>query len=103
MQMKAASLAICLWLGVPAVYAQDYRAEIMSEVIDPCYLAIIRHEGGIEGMSEREALEILKLMQTQNTESMSNSILPLVRGKDLDSRKALYRIFLKTCIQGSIK
>ena len=91
--------AFCLFaLLAPSTQAQNYRAEIMREVIDPCLLAILARQGGIPGVSTSEALELLKIVQKQQTEQSIQALLPLMRGETREQRALLYQFGLRTCV-----
>ena len=86
--------------AVLSTSGSDYRAEITEEVIDPCFLTMIRNKGGVPNLSEDEALNILKTVQAESVESMIQQITPLLEGQDRGTRTSLYRMFSKTCIEG---
>ena len=99
--IRMAALVTLLTIPFSAqAQAVDYRQEIMTEVIHPCYRAIMRHKGGIVGVTEDEALELLLLMQAKNVEIMVATIRPLVSGKQRKARELLYQLGLRQCISG---
>ena len=77
---------------------KDYRAEIEAEVIDPCYLAIIRRQEPVEGVSNQQMLELLKIVETANVTQMVQTLLPVVTGK---TRTHIYELGKMVCINSS--
>lgn len=78
----------------------DYRAEIIANVIDPCYLTLLRNKGGIKGMEDATAVEMLKVMQMDSVNELVSAVLPVVVGKDLEFRTSYYKIGVMQCIKG---
>ena len=105
MRISTAVLAVVLCAGTTMAGAQDYRAEIMAEVIDPCYLEILRSHGGPPpGISEREFLEVTKLaMPTSTTKRIVDIVQRMVTGRNREFRTLWYKIMLNKCVNGRSK
>ena len=100
---KTAILALVLCLGATEAVAADYRAEILEQVIRPCFVRLAdRHPGeGVspeavaEAMMTRHAKELAALIESINGQLESDP--PAV------ARRQIYRIALRACIrQGAV-
>lgn len=88
-------------VSFPALASDSLRDEIIQEVIDPCYLdAVLRNR--VEGVSDQQMLELLKIMQADGTENMINALLPIVsKAESFQGRTVIYEIFKKKCIEAA--
>ena len=80
---------------------EAYRKEIMVYVIDPCYRYSLEMIGGIPGLTGNQALDLLKIMQKDETEQMIRVVLPLVKGQTKDARDSIYKFSKEQCIAGT--
>ena len=55
-------------LAAGTARAIDYRHEVDLHVIEPCIEAALRDAGGISGLSEREAIDLLKVLNEREWE-----------------------------------
>ena len=78
--------------------AVDYRAEITAEIIDPCLLGIVRRTEELESLPEAQAVELVKMLQSETWETMIDAVLPVVSGKPPEARAAFYRVAFQQCI-----
>lgn len=91
--------ALTLLFSATVVSAQDnLRAEIIQHVIDPCFLQSAKKHGLVEKLGEATALRNLKTMLSANVENMVSTVRNEVRNHGIQKRKAVYHIFLSTCI-----
>ena len=95
----------CLSWGrfVQAQTDDDYKAEIMQHIVDPCFQYSAGKQETVDGMSESEMVTLMKLMSPQAVEDTVSVTLPVVKGKPVDDRMKVYEIGLKLCIQGTGK
>ncbi len=100
-------LAMILFIGLlcfsSSSYAQDYRAEIIEYVIDPCLLFSVRKTGLDKKIDEKQALELLRLMTQAQMEQTITEATKLVRHKNFDVRLKLYNVFSMICINSAQK
>lgn len=82
------------------VLAGNFQDEIMTQVIDPCFLQGIEDQGLDEMLGEDEALELLKMMQAKQIEQLIGIVEPLVVQKEYSVRQAVYTMALSQCIHG---
>jgi len=77
------------------------RDEIVKYVVEPCYLdAVMRNR--VEGVADQQMLELLKIMQSDETEKMVNALLPVIsKAKSAQERLVIYEIGKQTCIQAA--
>lgn len=73
----------------------DYRAEIERELTRPCIEVYVKNRGAFTGTTEEATIEFL--MTEPVVETIYENTLRDVRGKDLRSRRALYRLYLSVC------
>lgn len=81
----------------------DYKAEIMQHVVDPCFQYSANKSEPIAGISETEMVTLMKMISPQAVEDTINVTLPVVRGKLPEARKEIYKFGLNTCIRGAGK
>ena len=86
---------------VLAGIAVDYRAEIEAQVIDPCYLAVIRRE--TLGIDAAQMLPLVKLMQKPLVQESIAVLLPIINGLDVKGRETVCAASLRTCLEGAGK
>ena len=88
------------------VGVQDYRAEIIRHVIDPCFMAGIESDPalaayGLDNDSSKAGmLEIAKFMDADGIEDVMAATLPAVEGLPFAGRKAIYDFGLSNCLRG---
>lgn len=81
----------------------DYRAEIVAQVVDPCILSNARRSGLTEYMSDVEALATMKAMQMDVVETTVEALMPLVVGQPESMRDTLYEVSLGVCITAGVE
>ena len=81
----------------------DYTAEIMQHIIDPCFTYSTSKSEPVAGMSETEMVTLMKIMSPDAVQDTIDVTLPVVRGKPADDRMKVYEIGLRLCIQGTGK
>ena len=81
----------------------DYKAEIMQHIVDPCFEYSAGKSDVIDQMSEAEAVTLMKIMSPDAVQDTIDVTLPVVKGKAVDDRMKVYEIGLKLCIQGTGK
>ena len=104
--MKERTLAciVLLLAGTAGASAQDYRAEIMEQVIERCYRTTVRYHAMVRApehrndAAETELVQILKA--APHTERLLAVLTETVRGKDRAQRKSLYDIAFVNCFVG---
>lgn len=82
---------------------EDYTAEIMQHIVDPCFKYSASKSEVIDQMSEAEAVTLMKIMSPDAVQDTINVTLPVVKGKPVDDRMKVYEIGLRLCIQGTGK
>ena len=96
-------LIVIDWLTPDSTISQSYRSEIISKVIDPCYMRMIHHQGGIPGMTISKALEFFKRRRQQDVNKIVSSIQSVVIGEDRAARIRMYRVFQEQCVSAGIR
>ena len=99
------SFLSCVLTGsfVQAQTDDDYKAEIMEHIVDPCFQYSASKSEVIEQMSEAEAVTLMKIMSPEAVQDTIDVTLPVVKGKPVDDRMKVYEIGLKLCIKGTGK
>ncbi len=82
---------------------EDYTAEIMQHIVDPCFAYSAGKQEPVAGMSESEMVTLMKMMSPQAVEDTINVTLPVVKGKPVDDRMKVYELSLKICKRGTGK
>ena len=96
---RVAALAIVLFLSVPATVAADYRAEILEQVIRPCFEQLARRHGG-EGVTPEAAAEAMIARYSKDLAALVESINgQLESDPPAVARRQIYRVALRTCIR----
>lgn len=90
----------CLSLSVFAQTDDDYTAEIMQHIIDPCFAYSAGKQEPVAEMSESEMVTLMKLMSPDAVQDTIDVTLPVVKGKPLEARMEIYKFGLNTCIRG---
>ena len=91
-----------------ATQAQDYRDEIMTEVVDRCYPATVRFKllmagrtGRIDATDAALAALLPKMVKSlkdePHTQRLVDALTEIVTGKERDERKRLYAIAYVNC------
>ena len=81
--------------------ATDYRQEIITYSIDPCYKDMAVKKGLAEFMPIDESVELMKIMQAESVNKMVDAMMPLARRFDsFSDRKVIYDLAVKSCING---
>ena len=98
---KTLACAALLLAGTANTSAQDYRAEIMEQVIDRCYRATIRYHAMVRTPDRlnvaAETAMLRTLKAAPHTEHLLAALTETVRGKDREQRKILYDIAFVNC------
>ena len=81
----------------------DYKAEIMQYIIDPCFKYSASKSEPVDQMSESEMVMLMKLMSPDAVQETIDVTLPTVRGKPPEARTEIYKFGLKLCIRGTGK
>lgn len=80
--------------------APQYRDEIMKYVIDPCFAQISRKE--LTGlMSEKQAVDLLKITEKEAVEKVVAVISPVIKGATFKERQKIYEFGLSNCLSGT--
>ena len=93
----------CLSLSVFAQTDEDYTAEIMQHIVDPCFKYSAGKSEPIPEVSELEMVTLMKLMSPDAVQDTIDVTLPVVKGKPIDARMEIYKFGLDTCIRGTRK
>ena len=93
----------CLSLSVSAQSDDDYKAEIMENIVDPCFQYSASKSEPLDGISESEMVELMKLMSPDAVQETIDVTLPAVKGQSPEARKQVYELGLKICIRGTGK
>ena len=91
----------CLPLFVSAQSDEDYTAEIMRHIIDPCFEYKAKNAEPIEGLTEENMMMLLKLDASQHVLQTINVTLPIVRDKPEDARMGIYKSGRELCIEAA--
>ena len=90
-----------LLAGTAGASAQDYRAEIMEQVVDRCYRTTVGFHAMVRAPEHRnvagEAELVQRLKAAPHTERLLAALTETVRGKDREQRKTLYDIAFVNC------
>ena len=78
----------------------QYRDEILQYVIDPCFTQISRRNL-TEFVSEKQAVDLLKITEKDGVENVISLILPMVKGVTFKERRKIYEFGLSGCISGA--
>ena len=99
-------LLAALLIAAPVAQAQDYREEIMAEVIDRCYPATIRYKlkeaRRTQHIDISEAAMLEELKRAEHTERLIGSLAELVEGRDREERSRLYDIAYVQCFLSGV-
>ena len=93
----------CLSLSVFAQSDDDYKAEVMQHIVDPCFQYSAGKAEPIPGVSESEMVTLMKMMSPQAVQNTIDVTLPVVKGKPIEARMEIYKFGLNTCIRGTGK
>ena len=93
----------CFSLSVFAQSDDDYKAEIMQHIIDPCFRYSANKSEPVAEMSETEMVTLMKLMSPEAVQDTIDVTLPAVKGQPPDARMQVYELGLKLCIRGTGK
>ena len=96
--LVAAALCVAV---ISSARAQDYRAEVEQHVIDPCYMGAAIRAANNTGASVDLVLRTMKIMNADSLARMFNVVVPVVSGKPLSSRMAIYKFALANCLRGA--
>ena len=81
----------------------DYKAEIMQHIVDPCFQYSASKSELIDQMSEEEVVMLMKLMSPNQMQETIDVTLPMVQDKPEDARMLIYKFGLDLCIRGTGK
>ena len=90
-----------LLAGAAGASAQDYRAEIMEQVVDRCYRTTVRYHAMVRApehrndAAETELVRILKA--APHTERLIAALTETAQGKGREQRQTLYDIAFVNC------
>lgn len=92
--------------GTAGVSAQDYRAEIMEQVVDRCYRATVRYHAMVRDPGRRNVADedamVRILKAAPHTERLVTALTETIRGKGPEQRSNLYDIAFVNCfVSGS--
>ena len=95
----------CLSWGrfIQAQSDDDYKAEITANIIDPCFQYSASKSEPLDGISESEMVELMKLMSPDAVQDTIDVTLPAVKGQPPEARMRVYELGLKLCIRGTGK
>ncbi|MCY4362723.1 MAG: hypothetical protein OXE42_11145 [Gammaproteobacteria bacterium] len=93
----------CLSLSVFAQTDEDYTAEIMQHIVDPCFKYSADKSEPIPEVSESEMVTLMKLMSPDAVQDTIDVTLPVVKDKPIEARMQVYELSLKLCIRGTGK
>ena len=100
--MKQLAVLILAVAAQTAFTQELLQQEIIKYSIDPCYETIVVRQGLTEYMSVSEAIELLKITQTESISQSVNAVMAIVG--DIDSfrdRKPVYDLASKVCINAA--
>ena len=78
----------------------DYKAEIMQHIVDPCFQYSASKSELLDQMSEEEIVVLMKLMSPNQMQETIDVTLPMVQDKPQDARMLIYKFGLDLCIRG---
>ena len=81
----------------------DYKAEIVQHIVDPCFAYSAGKSEPVAQMSESEMVTLMKIMSPDAVQETIDVTLPVVKGKPLEARMQVYELGLKLCIRGTGK
>ena len=81
----------------------DYKAEIMQHIINPCFRYSAERSDNLDMWSVDEAVEMMKLLSPEAVQETLDVTLPVVRDKPLEARMKIYKFSLDLCIKGTGK
>ncbi len=90
-------MAFCLASGAAGA-GDDYRDEIIENVVDICFREIVFTSGLDEYMESDDALSLIKVLQDEDVEVMIDSVTTLVEGKPLSQRIKFYDVAVLVCL-----
>ena len=99
---RRALLVALLVLTASAARATDYGHEIDLYIIEPCIKAVLRDKGGVRGLSEQEAVDLVKTLNESAWETIREATIPLVTGRSDATRTAAYDYARERCITVSL-
>ncbi|MYH69077.1 MAG: hypothetical protein F4147_02835, partial [Gammaproteobacteria bacterium] len=72
------TLLACLSWGrfIQAQTDDDYTAEIMQHIVDPCFAHSASKQERVAGMSETDMVELMKIMSAQAVQDTIDVTLP---------------------------
>ena len=98
---KTLACVALLLAGTAGASAQDYRAEIVEQVIDRCYRTTVRYHAMVRAPDRRnvaaETAMVQRLKAAPHTERLLAALTETVRGKRREQRKILYDIAFVNC------
>ena len=106
MRIPTTFLLAALLIAAPVAQAQDFREEIMAEVIDRCYPATIRYKlkeaRRTQHIDISEAAMLEELKRAEHTERLIGSLAELVEGRGREERSRLYDIAYVQCFLSGV-
>ena len=96
---KTAMLTLVLSLGATAGAAGDYRAEIVEQVIRPCFEHLARRHGG-DGVSPEAVADAMIARYSKDLAVLVESIDgQLESDPPAAARRQIYRVALRACLR----
>jgi len=82
----------CLSWGrfVQAQTYEEYKAEIVQHVVEPCLEYRVSQQDPIEGLTQDEMLVLLKVTARDYVQEIIDGVLPAVKGKPVQDRMRTY-------------
>ena len=90
------------WSLPVASSGSNHEHEIIKYVVDPCYLAIAK-KADIEGLSHKEAADLVKMMRANDVNQMVSSVQTVIEHTEtLEQRMMVYTLMKNTCIKSAL-
>ena len=101
MKERVLACVALLVAGTAGASAQDYRTEIMEQVVDRCYRTTVRYHAMVRAPERRNVAAEAEMVQileaAPHTERLIAALTETVQGKDRDQRQILYDIAFVNC------
>lgn len=96
--MRYAMCFVFLFFMSSPAFAQNYRAEIIANMIDPCYEAKLENSSLLQYMNKSQALTLLKAVNQESIEKAIKGSLPILQGQNRKARMLIYGVGKQVCI-----
>ena len=97
----AVAIATAAVLVRPA-YAVDYRAEIITNVVDSCILSVVHMHPEESALSDDDIVRVVKMASQGSMERMIDTVRSAIADKSKKERFALYDRFRTNCINYNV-